>query len=84
NWHFNDNPTLIPVDGVISITATDKTVEGETVDLTDRVSCITHSTGLKIQDNLLLGVKPGSYQVQCSVYDKTENYNITVNDVELT
>ncbi|EJC6779768.1 Ig-like domain-containing protein [Vibrio parahaemolyticus] len=84
NWHFNDNPTLIPVDGVISITATDKTVEGETVDLTDHVSCITHSTGLKIQDNLLFGVKPGSYQVQCSVYDKTENYNITVNDVELT
>ncbi|EGR1766012.1 Ig-like domain-containing protein [Vibrio parahaemolyticus] len=84
NWHFNDNPTLIPVDGVISITATDKTVEGETVDLTDHVSCITYSTGLKIQDNLLFGVKPGSYQVQCSVYDKTENYNITVNDVELT
>ncbi|EGQ8307316.1 hypothetical protein DBT69_RS23235 [Vibrio parahaemolyticus] len=84
NWHFNYNPTMIPIGGVISITATDKTVEGETVDLTDRVSCVTHSTGLNIQDNLLFGVKTGSYQVQCSVYDKTESYNIIVNDVELT
>ncbi|EGR3007209.1 hypothetical protein DMW35_18540 [Vibrio parahaemolyticus] len=75
---------MIPIGGVISITATDKTVEGETVDLTDRVSCVTHSTGLNIQDNLLFGVKTGSYQVQCSVYDKTESYNIIVNDVELT
>ncbi|EGQ8682070.1 hypothetical protein GKA91_24830, partial [Vibrio parahaemolyticus] len=82
--HFNYNPTMIPIGGVISITATDKTVEGETVDLTDRVSCVTHSTGLNIQDNLLFGVKTGSYQVQCSVYDKTESYNIIVNDVELT
>ncbi|EGR2784042.1 hypothetical protein DLH94_23275 [Vibrio parahaemolyticus] len=32
----------------------------------------------------MFGVKTGSYQVQCSVYDKTESYNIIVNDVELT